>query len=77
MSQATLTIRNPAIILAALTIEADASNLILSNDATWHAGEEYDLTDVTVQIANGATLTIEKGARLKTGASRCSARLMR
>ncbi|MEF3074906.1 hypothetical protein V2P20_07700 [Methylobacter sp. Wu1] len=67
MSQATLTIRNPAIILAALTTEADASNLILSNDTTWHAGEAHDLTDVTVQIANGATLTIEKGSEIKNG----------
>jgi|GEM_PF-3121195 len=67
MSQATLTIRNLAIILAALTTEADASNLILLNDTTWHAGEVHDLTDVTVQIANGATLTIEKGGEVKNG----------
>jgi hypothetical protein len=67
MSQVTLTIRNLAIILAALTTEADASNLILTNDTTWHAGEVHDLTDVTVQIANGATLTIEKGSEIKNG----------
>jgi hypothetical protein len=67
MSQATLTIRNLAIILAALSTEAAASNLILLNDTTWHAGEVHDLTDVTVQIANGATLTIEKGSEVKNG----------
>jgi Ca2+-binding RTX toxin-like protein len=67
MSQAALTIRNLAIILAALTTEANASNLILLNDTTWHAGEMHDLTDVTVQIANGATLTIEKGSEVKNG----------
>src|SRR5690606_17188846 len=54
-------------ILTALTTEAAASNLILLNDTTWHAGEVHDLTDVTVQIANGATLTIEKGVEVKSG----------
>ncbi|WP_027159934.1 hypothetical protein [Methylobacter luteus] len=68
MRQASFKIRNLAIIFAALTsADAAASNLIISTDTTWHAGEVPDLRDQSVQIANGATLTIEGGAEVERG----------
>ena len=68
MRQASFKIRNLAIIFVALTsADAVASNLIISTDTTWHAGEVPDLRDQSVQIANGATLTIEGGAEVEGG----------
>jgi hypothetical protein len=68
MRQASFKIRNLAIIFAALTsADAAASNLIISTDTTWHAGEVPNLRDQSVQIANGATLTIEGGAEVEGG----------
>lgn len=43
------------------------ANIIISQNTTWHAGENHDLGQATVQIASGATLTIEGGVNVTNG----------
>jgi Ca2+-binding RTX toxin-like protein len=41
---------------------------VITADTTWRAGVTYDLTDRTIQVAPGVTLTVEAGARVTGGA---------
>ena len=40
---------------------------IISSDTLWKTGEVHDLADSPIQIAHGATLTIEGGVEVKNG----------
>jgi hypothetical protein len=65
MSRVTFKIKNLAIIFAALTsADGVAANQIISSNTIWHTGEVHNLNQLTVQIAEGATLTIEKGVEV-------------
>jgi hypothetical protein len=44
--------------------DAIAANQIISSNTLWHAGEVHNLNQSTVQIAEGATLTIERGVEV-------------
>lgn len=43
------------------------ANVIITGNTIWHTGEVHDLSQSTLQIAYGATLTIEEGVTVSEG----------